>query len=187
MKTRALTPDMWGDLERLFGPRGVGGGCWCQWPMVGRGERLRDVKGPEAKARMAAQVKAGRQGVVAYEDDVPVGWLSFGPRLSLPGIARSRVLACEDAEQVWSVACFYVKTGSRRRGAAVAMLGHAVALIRAQGGRLVEGYPMLPPAGGTSSVTFLWPGSPALFARFGFARVDDKAVGRIRMRLRLEV
>lgn len=26
-----VTPDRWGDLERLFGPLGAVGGCWCMY------------------------------------------------------------------------------------------------------------------------------------------------------------
>ena len=28
---RELTPALWPDLERLFGPRGAVGGCWCMF------------------------------------------------------------------------------------------------------------------------------------------------------------
>ena len=26
-----LTIERWGDFEKLFGPRGAYGGCWCMW------------------------------------------------------------------------------------------------------------------------------------------------------------
>ena len=31
MEFHPLTPDRWSDLEKLFGPRGAYGGCWCMW------------------------------------------------------------------------------------------------------------------------------------------------------------
>ena len=34
---RPLTPDLWADFERLFGPRGACGGCWCMfWKLRGK-------------------------------------------------------------------------------------------------------------------------------------------------------
>ena len=33
-----VTPENWLDLERLFGPRGASGGCWCMWWRTSRRE-----------------------------------------------------------------------------------------------------------------------------------------------------
>ncbi len=34
---RPLTPDLWADFERLFGPRGACAGCWCTfWKLRGK-------------------------------------------------------------------------------------------------------------------------------------------------------
>ncbi len=33
-----LTPERWADLEKLFGPRGACGGCWCMYWKLPRRE-----------------------------------------------------------------------------------------------------------------------------------------------------
>ena len=33
-----LTPELWSDLEQLFGARGACGGCWCMWWRLSAGE-----------------------------------------------------------------------------------------------------------------------------------------------------
>ena len=46
-----LTPETWGDLETLFGPRGAYSGCWCMWWRREKGERWGDIQGAVNKLR----------------------------------------------------------------------------------------------------------------------------------------
>ncbi len=64
---RPLTGELWGDLERLFGPeRGACAGCWCMWFKLRRPEW--DAAGRAGrKAMFKALVEAGpAPGVLAY-------------------------------------------------------------------------------------------------------------------------
>jgi hypothetical protein len=54
-----LTPAVWPALERLFGPNGACGGCWCMYWRIREGERYEDVKGPTAKRRLKALAARG--------------------------------------------------------------------------------------------------------------------------------
>ncbi len=124
---RDLSPALWPALEELFGPRGACGGCWCMHWRLEKGERWDDLKGLPAKRRMKALVAAGKaQGAIAFAGKEPVGWIAFGPRRDFPRLDRARTLACEDADAVWSLPCFFIKAGWRDQGVAGALLAHAL-------------------------------------------------------------
>jgi GNAT superfamily N-acetyltransferase len=180
-----LQPALWPDVEALFGPKGATAGCWCQWVMLSKGESFDAVKGPEAKARLEGQVRAGvRRAILAYDGDLPVGWAAYGPRRGFDRIDRAPSLACDDADLVWSAPCFFVRSGRRGQGVATALLGAVVEAVRRAGGRVLEGYPSVT-ASGRAPAAFVWTGTPALFEKHGFRRVDDKPTGKVRMRLEL--
>lgn len=179
-----LTPARWADFERLFGENGACGGCWCMWWRIEKGEKWPQVKGPAAKRRMKKLVTSGQaQGVLAYAGEEPVGWCSYGPRKDYPRLDRARTLACDDAERVWSIPCFFVKSGWRGRGVATALLKHAVGALAKHGAPLAEGYPVKPSrAGSAIPAAFAWTGTRALFEACGFEAVGaaDRAKQRFR-------
>jgi len=122
-----LTPELWPALEALFGSNGACGGCWCMSWRVEEGERWDDLKGPRAKRRMKALVLAGEaHGVLAFDGDEPVGWCAYGPRRDFARLDRAPSLACDDADDVWSLPCFFVRRGWRGEGVATALLGGAL-------------------------------------------------------------
>jgi hypothetical protein len=45
LEVHPLTPERWADFERLFGPRGAYGGCWCMYWRITRStiEEAQDV------------------------------------------------------------------------------------------------------------------------------------------------
>ena len=176
-----LTPERWGDLERLFGERGACAGCWCMYWRVPRPDYTRG-KGPGTRHAFRSQVRRGpAPGVIGYMGDEPIGWCAIGPRETFPVLARSRVLQPVDARPVWSVVCFFIARPWRRRGHSTRLLKAAVAFARAQGATLVEGYPVEP---ATASVpeAFAWTGFAATYARAGFAEVARRSPTRPIMR-----
>lgn len=187
IEVRELTPALWPDLERLFGPRGAVGGCWCMWWRQPLGEKWADLKGAENRRRFRALVRDGKAlGVLAYVDGQPVGWASFNSRRDFVKLDRSPSLACDDADHVWSVPCFFIKAGFRGRGVARALLDAAVVAMRRRGARLVEGYPVRPPAEGNKiPAAFAFTGTRSLFRRAGFTVVGNRDGGKQRVRLEL--
>ena len=136
---RAVGPDRWDDLARLFGSRGACGGCWC---MSWRRSRAEFERGKGAGNRRALRriVAAGEEpGLIAYRGDEPIGWIAIAPRERYPRLAASRVLAPVDDRPVWSVTCFFVAKGQRGLGVSVRLLEAAVEHARRRGGRVVEG------------------------------------------------
>jgi GNAT superfamily N-acetyltransferase len=150
-----------------------------------KGERFDALKGEDLRERFRAGVLAGRiQGVLAYEAGVPVGWATFGPRTSFARLDRSPSLACDDAERVWSIPCFFVRRDHRGRGVARALLDAAVVEMRRRRAALVEGYPVKPPASGAPiPAAFAYTGTRSLFAAAGF-QAERATEGYSRLRVR---
>ena len=65
IQTRDLTPELWPEMEKLFGLNGACAGCWCMWWRLAASERISVANGPRMKHRQRELVKAGfrRQGL----------------------------------------------------------------------------------------------------------------------------
>jgi GNAT superfamily N-acetyltransferase len=150
-----------------------------------KGECFDALKGEQLRDRFRAGVLDGRvQGVLAYDAGVPVGWATFGPRISFARLQRSPSLVCDDAERVWSVPCFFVRRDHRGRGVARALLEAAMAEMRRRGVSLVEGYPVKPsPSGAPIPAAFAYTGTRSLFEAAGF-RPEPATDGYSRQRVR---
>jgi GNAT superfamily N-acetyltransferase len=180
---RDLTPSLWPALETLFGPRGACGGCWCMYWRLEKGRRWEDLKGAPAKRRMRQLVVAGKaRGAIAFAGEEPVGWIAYGPRRDFPRLERARTLACEDAERVWSLPCFFIKAGWRDRGVAAALLQHVLRSLRRQGAKIAEGYPVNLKPGQRLPSAFAWTGTRSLFADAGFELAGPATTSKVRMR-----
>lgn len=154
------------------------------WWRLARGERWDDLKGTPARARFRRLVTSGNaHGAIAYVDGAPVGWLAYERRPDLPRLDRAPSLACDDAARVWSIPCFFIARGYRRRGVATALLRHALRALRARGAQIAEGYPVRPRRSRTEiPPLFAFTGTLSLFARAGFTPVGAKKSGKQRVR-----
>lgn len=102
-------------------------------------------------------------GVLAYADDIPVGWCSIAPRETCLGLERYRALPRIDREDVWSVVCFFIDSKFRRKGLTFEILVAARDYAKSCGARIIEGYPVSP-----LSKSYTYMGSPNTFRRAGF-------------------
>ncbi len=133
-----VTPDRWGDLEALFGPRGACAGCWCMYWRQTRSE-FEQLRGEQNRMALKALVDAGEiPGILAYSGHGPVGWVSVAPRETFAALKRSRVLKPVDDQPVWSVVCFFVAKGFRRQGLTVELLKAAGDYAKQRGARILE-------------------------------------------------
>jgi predicted GNAT family acetyltransferase len=187
IETRELTPELWPALEQLFGSNGACGGCWCMTWRVEKGEKWEAIKGKVAKQRFKKLVTSGRaHGILAFRDGEPVGWCSFDKRTDYAKLDRAPSLACDDADQIWSIPCFFIKSGYRKQGVAGTLLSHALKAMANKDAKIAEGYPVkaykygksIPPA-------FAWTGTEPLFAKAGFKEVGRKDGGKQRVRKQL--
>jgi GNAT superfamily N-acetyltransferase len=187
LAVKPLTPSRWKDVERLFGEKGACAGCWCMFWRLEKGERFDDVKGATAKRRFKALVQQGQApGLLAYLAGRPVGWLALGPRRSFPRLDRAPSLACNDADEVHSVPCFFVAADARGKKVATALLNAAVLTLKKQGARILEGYPVKPPRPNEKiPAAFAYTGTLPLFEQAGFRATVRRPKGRQRVRLDL--
>ena len=171
LDVRAVTVERWPDMVELFERRGPRGGyrnvpaygCWCMY------WRNRSLEHGEPKKRaMAALVRAGREpGLLAYDEGVPVGWVSVAPREEFEALLRSPQHRPQEEERgVWSIVCFAVDRDAQGRGVAGALLEAALDHACARGAAAVEAYPH-------ASNPSYYTGSLDLFRARGFRTVRE--------------
>jgi len=176
-----LTPDRWRDLERLFGPRGAYGGCWCMYWRIARSE-FQERHGEGNRRALRRIVDSGDvPGVLAYWEGEPVGWCSIAPRADFASLERSRTLKRLDDEPVWSIVCFFVHPRHRGEGLVAELIEGAVAWARSQGARVIEAYPTVPRAKTLPPVSS-YMGLPGHFASAGFTEAARPSPAKAVMR-----
>jgi ribosomal protein S18 acetylase RimI-like enzyme len=122
-------------------------------------------------------------GLLGYDKQRAVGWISLGPREDYGKLKRSPVMKAVDDNPVWSIICFVVDPKMRRQGVAEGMLRGALAWARTQGVQLVEAYPC--DKRGTAADDSMWFGAKRMFDRAGFTEVARRKPTRPVMRKRL--
>jgi GNAT superfamily N-acetyltransferase len=177
LTVREVTPDLWPALEDLFGPNGACNGCWCMYWRIGAAYRKRSRN--ENKAAFHEIVRRGPPpGLLAFDGDLAVGWCQLTPRDALPWLDRAWRLKRVDETPVWSLSCFYVRKGYRRRGVTAALIDAAVQVARRAKAPALEAYPLdaaeTPSASGT--------GFASTFERAGFRTVARRVRPRPIMR-----
>jgi len=168
------TPERWPDIEQFFAHIP----CWCQSWRLSSSEYGRLHEGQQHEQWVAERKNGLRRqleaptppGVLAYLDDNLVGWCGLGPRSSMERLVRSRTIPNVDDLPVWSIVCFLVRVGYRRRGVARSLLRGAIQCARDHGAPALEAYPV-DPGGKRISSSFAYVGTLTMFEQEGFRRV----------------
>jgi GNAT superfamily N-acetyltransferase len=177
LEFHSLTPDRWLDFEKLFGPRGACGGCWCLFWKKPRKQYLTDAY-ERNRIDQKMIVECGTvPGILAYFEGESVGWCAVEPRGNYPALERSRILKPVDDQLVWSVTCFYVGKKFRNRGVTVSLLKAAVQYVSSKGGKIIEGYPV-EVGDGKSPAAFIYTGVASAFNQAGFVEVARRSEKR---------
>jgi ribosomal protein S18 acetylase RimI-like enzyme len=167
LRFEPLTPDRIADLATLFDAGGDPKWCWCAYFRF----RGRDWSNSSpAKNRAALEALSDDEpapGLVAYDGDDVVGWVSLGPREDYERLAYSKVMAPVDDTPVWSIVCFVVGRQRRGQGVADALLGAAIEHARRHGATMLEAYPV-DTAGQRISSSSAYKGTLSMFERAGF-------------------
>jgi GNAT superfamily N-acetyltransferase len=180
---RPLTPELWPQLEELFGTVGACNGCWCMYWRIGSAYTQQPRE--KNKAMFKAVVRKGPPpGLLAFSGELCVGWAQITPRASLPGLDRARYTPKVDDMPVWSISCFYIRKGWRGKGVMTALVDGAVAYAKKQQAPAVEAYPMTTDVKRSNSG--MYTGSASSFAKAGFKTVAEPAKHRPTMRLSLK-
>jgi GNAT superfamily N-acetyltransferase len=184
----------WSDIAAIFGTVDSGR-CNCQ-RFKTRGWFWDQATDEQRRARLREQVNCddpdatSTTGLVAYLTDgsVPVGWVAVEPRteyprlLGLPTVWRGRHEDKQD-DGVWSVTCFVVRRGYRKRGITYALAAATVPYAKANGARALEGYAMRTQPGREITWGELHVGAVQVFDEAGFTEVSSPSVRRAVMRI----
>ena len=181
LKILPATAARWPDVVKLFGKNGACAGCWCMWWRLRRSvwRAQKGAKNRNALRKLLAGDPA--PGLIAYADGAPVGWCAFGPREGFTSLERSRILRRVDDQPVWSVVCFFVARGFRRRGVTAQLLEAAADYARRHSAATLEGYPVEPRTARMADV-FAYTGLVSAFRRAGFVEVARRSATRPIMR-----
>ncbi|HLQ78454.1 MAG TPA: GNAT family N-acetyltransferase [Terriglobia bacterium] len=180
------TPERAVDVLEVF----TGSGdrdCWCQYWRQSSSAYSSNAPG-SGKKDLLQQVRNGPPpGMLAYFNDRPVGWLGFWPRENLERLAHSRTIPKIDDKPVWSIVCFKIQVGYRRKGIAKALLRGAIETAREFGAPAIEAYP-IDPQGERIDVSLGYVGFIKMFEAAGFQRIVETSArsdGRTRILMRL--
>lgn len=182
LKIVPLTPERWGDLERLFGPHGADSGCWCMFFRLPYTQF--DQQRGEANRKAFQQIVASgcEPGLIAYVGGAPAGWVAVAPRTEYGRVCRSRILKpVDDCDGVWSVVCFYIDKTFRKQGLSTDLLKAAVQFAAGKGAQVVEGYPV-DLSGRVSDDASAYHGTLSSFVEAGFVEVARRSPARPVMR-----
>lgn len=175
-----LTPERFPDMESVFGDRGVARRCFCMYWRRPKGGFGDDRDNRDRFADIASE--GPPPGLVGYIDRRPVGWVQVGPRSDFPTLGRSRLLKPVDEVEPWTINCFVVKVGERRRGIGRGLLESAIAYAKERGADVVEAYPV---DGTRESVVDYFTGTLGMFDEHGFVEMIRRNDTRPIVRLRL--
>lgn len=181
LNIQPLTPQLLPKLAELFSDSPVTNKCWCMYWRIGPSYR----KHTPSENKMAfSQIVAEKPspGLLAFLDDVPVGWCQLTPKESLPILVKSHRLKHESTKKVWSISCFYIKKGYRKKGVSGELIKAAAMEAQKAGAEILEAYPLDPEKTPSSSST----GFVSTFERAGFKTVKVNTPPRPIMQLDLK-
>jgi len=184
----------WTDLSAIF-DSSDSRHCHCQ-AFKTRDQSWRQATDFQRQARLREQTNCddpdagGTTGLVAYLTNgrVPVGWVAVEPRTAYPRLLGKPTVwrgRHEDKDDVgvWSVTCFAVRKGYRRRGVSYALAAAAAGYARENGARALEGYAMRTQPGKEITWGELYVGAVQVFADAGFTEVSAPSLRRVVMRV----
>lgn len=149
--------------------------CWCQFWRL-RSKDFPALKVPQLREGLHDQAGSDQPpGLVAFDGDRAVGWVSLGPRTDFERIVRSKVIPTIDDRPVWWIVCFAVSSTARGRGVARALLDAAIDHARSRGAEALEAYPVQLGDAEAIHPDAAFTGTLPMFERAGFTVVADRA------------
>jgi GNAT superfamily N-acetyltransferase len=141
LKILPLTADLFPDLVDLFGSTGPCQRCWCMYFRIGAAYRKKNAASNKAAFRQIVN-QGPPPGLLAYHGKVSVGWCQLTPRSDLPYLDRLVHLKSPDRQPVWSISCFYIRKGYRKKAITSALIAAALRYAKRSGAPAVEAYPL---------------------------------------------
>jgi GNAT superfamily N-acetyltransferase len=173
--TKPVTTDNWKDFEDLFEGKGGPKYCWCMAWRLTKEERKNNTKECK-KVFIKDRVEKGIPiGIIAYMDDIPIGWCSVGPRESFQGLDGNNSI-----KNVWSITCFYIRKAYRGKELTKYLLQDAIEYGKKNGTEYMEAYGV-----NEDSPSYRYMGFKKLYEESGFEYVKMAGTRRHVMDLRL--
>lgn len=180
-----LTSDTWHLFDKLLGPSGLQGGCWCAYFLLTTREFDSTSATQHRKTVSDVIHRDAPMGILAVDGDRPVGWAAVSPREQNRRLRTSLVAkTTDDPPDTWSITCLYVDRRSRHHGLAARLIRAAVSYAADNGAACVEGYPV-DPAGSTLPAGALYHGRLQTFLAEGFELLARRGKRRALVRRRL--
>jgi GNAT superfamily N-acetyltransferase len=168
VRVERFAPALYEDFCRLHSDANDAGWCRCVAWWVPTWDGWGDRTAAENTALRQELCDRGEyDGLIAYEQDEPVGWCQVGRRDRLQKLVRQ--LELEASPHSWAVTCFLIAPHARGRGVARTLLAAAIETARSERATGLEGYPRRE----GSDPGELWTGPVALFLGAGFTVVRD--------------
>lgn len=184
---RELTRDTWFDLVQLFEQDRMTSQCFClshrvkpenlviekeahdqmkEW--VCPAPKLRSLKlADEADASLASagiEAPINVHGLILYEDQNPVGWISIDPLVVLPGHdAHSEARPGE-----WTIHCIFLLPDYRKKALSQTLIRAAMELARGKGAAMVTAFPCPAEAEAGQPESLFFGGRMNTFLELGF-------------------
>ena len=158
----------WNDFEELFETKGAPGYCWCMaWRMTK--EELKDNNSASRKKFIKRRILSRTPiGLLGYMDKEVIAWCSIAPRESYVRLGGD-----EELQDVWSIACFFIKRPYRDQGLVDKLIEEARNYARKKGAKYLEAYPVLP-----SSPSYRFMGFVHSFEKANFSFVKKAGTRR---------
>ena len=180
-KFYTVTKENWKDFEKLFGVKGACAGCWCMYWRTSSSQWKKQQGTGNKRAIKKLIFSDTIPGILAYDNDQPIGWCSVAPRNEFIKLDNSKILKPVDDKIVWSIVCFFIEKNYRRKGVSVDLLNAAKKYVKSKRGKIIEGYPVEPKENKYPD-TFAYTGLASAFAQTGFKEIIRRSETRPIMR-----
>jgi GNAT superfamily N-acetyltransferase len=182
---KPVTLAEWPDMQKLFTSSNPFRRCWCMFWRSKRADFERGQGGGNRAAMEQLIVSGHVPGLLAYQAEEPVGWVSVAPREDFAALERSRTLKRIDNQPVWSIVCFVVSKEQRSKGMLAVLIRGAVDYAASQGARIVEAYPLIPEESSNPALS-IYMGVVSTFEQLGFKEMAQPSRMRMMMRYTIE-
>jgi predicted GNAT family acetyltransferase len=179
-----LTSSNWKQYEELMGEKGGCGNCWCMYFRLPN--KTFQANKPDGNKKLMKQLvsKGTPQGLIAFIDKQPAGWIAFAPREDYMKLENTRIFKPLDDKPVWSITCFFIKREFRHQGLSGQLIKGVVDFARKKKIKILEAYPAIPYSQNVPH-SFLWVGVLSSFIKNGFNIVKQSSKSRAMVRLEL--
>ena len=99
-KLYTVTKENWKDFEKLFGKKGACAGCWCMYWRISSSQWKKQQGSGNKRAIKKLIFSDITPGILAYDNEQPIGWCSVAPREEFIRLESSRILKPVDDKPV---------------------------------------------------------------------------------------